>query len=209
MAETIAEIRRQGGPGLRPASVRPAALGPRLRAPARDRRRDRHPRGLQPAGRLLGLQRGGRALRPQVLDRPRRRLGQPRRAGARQRQDPPAGLRRRRRSSSSRCGRRTSSASTRTSSTSRRSSSCRRAAGGVGARSQSATVRREAATGAAREQELMHSQGAGAGPKKRQGRRVIHHRRRDPREVPRARDPGAERPRAGTWPPARTARAAT
>ena len=82
-----------GRPRLRPAPVRPAALGPGLRAPARDRRRDRHPRGLQPAGRPLVLQRGGGPLRPQVRDRPRRRLGQPRRAGPRQRQDPAAGLR--------------------------------------------------------------------------------------------------------------------
>ena len=51
LAETIAEIRAAGRPRLRPPSVRPAALGPRLRAPAGGRRRDRHPRGLQPADR--------------------------------------------------------------------------------------------------------------------------------------------------------------
>ncbi len=60
-----------GRSGLRPASLRPASLGPRLRAPARDRRRDRHPRGLQSPRRLLRLQRGGCPLRSQVLDRPR------------------------------------------------------------------------------------------------------------------------------------------
>ena len=57
--------------------------------------------------------------------------------------------------------------------------------------------RKTASSRGAGEQELMHPQGAGAGPKKRQRRRVIHHRRRDPREVPRARDPGAERPGPG------------
>ena len=89
--------RRDPPPGrarLRPASVRPPALGARLRAPARDRRGDRHPRGLQPAGRADRLQRGGRALRGQVPDRPRRRLRQPRRPGARQRDDPRPRLRR-------------------------------------------------------------------------------------------------------------------
>ena len=94
MAETIAEIQPPGRPGLRAASVRPAALGPRLRAPARHRRGHRHPRGLQPAGRAHRVQRGGRALRRQVPDRPRRRLRQPRRPGPRQREDPPARLRR-------------------------------------------------------------------------------------------------------------------
>ena len=40
-----------GRPRLRAPSVRPAALGARLRAPAGRRRGDRHPRGLQPADR--------------------------------------------------------------------------------------------------------------------------------------------------------------
>ena len=51
MAETIAEIRAQGGLVYVPHPVRPLPLGARLRAPARHRRGDRHPRGLQPAGR--------------------------------------------------------------------------------------------------------------------------------------------------------------
>ena len=42
---------RAGRPRLRAAPVRPLPLGARLRAPARHRRGDRHPRGLQPAGR--------------------------------------------------------------------------------------------------------------------------------------------------------------
>ncbi len=72
-----------GRAGLRPPPLRPPALGPRLRAPARDRRADRHPRGLQPAGGPDRVQRGGGAVCDQVPDRPRRRLGQPRRPGAR------------------------------------------------------------------------------------------------------------------------------
>ena len=78
--------RRDPPPGrarLRPAPVRPPALGARLRAPARHGRGDRHPRGVQPAGRADRVQRGGRALRRQVPDRPGRRLRQPRRPGAR------------------------------------------------------------------------------------------------------------------------------
>ena len=109
-----------GRPRLRAASLRPLPLGARLRAPARHRRGDRHPRGLQPAGGADRLQRGGRALRPQVPDRPRRRLRQPRRPGARQRADADPRLRRARRSSSRRCATPTSPASTRTSSTCRR-----------------------------------------------------------------------------------------
>ena len=94
MEETIAEIRAPGRARLRPPPLRPLPLGPRLRAPARHRRGDRHPRGLQPAGRADLLQRGGRALRPQVPDRPRRRVRQPRRPGPRQRQGPDPRLRR-------------------------------------------------------------------------------------------------------------------
>ena len=89
--------RRDPPPGrarLRAAPVRPPALGARLRAPARHGRGDRHPRGLQPAGRADRVQRGGRALRRQVPDRPGRRLGQPRRPGPRQRDDPRPRLRR-------------------------------------------------------------------------------------------------------------------
>ena len=65
--------RRDPPPGtrLRPAPVRQAALRARLRAPARRRRRDRHPRGLQPEDRVLRVQRGGGAVRRQVPDRPR------------------------------------------------------------------------------------------------------------------------------------------
>ena len=78
--------RRDPPPGrarLRPAPVRPHALRARLRAPARRRRRRRRDRGLQPADRDPGLQRGGGALRRQVPDRRRRRLGRARRAGPR------------------------------------------------------------------------------------------------------------------------------
>ena len=120
MEETIAAIREPGRPRLRPPPVRPLPLGARLRAPARHRRGDRHPRGLQPAGRADRVQRGGRALRPQVPDRPRRRLRQPRRPGARQRQACGSTTSTGRRSSSRRCATPTSPASTRTSSTCRR-----------------------------------------------------------------------------------------
>ena len=120
MAETIAEIRAPGRARLRAAPLRPLPLGARLRAPARHRRGDRHARGLQPAGGGDRLQRGGRALRPQVPDRPRRRLRQPRRPGAGQRAGADPRLRRARPSSSRRCGTPTSPASTRTWSTCRR-----------------------------------------------------------------------------------------
>ena len=109
-----------GRPRLRAAPLRPLPLGARLRAPARHRRGDRRARGLQPAGRGDRLQRGGRALRPQVPDRPGGRAPtatSPRGSAA-------CGCGSTtstgRRSSSRRCGTPTSPASTRTSSTCRR-----------------------------------------------------------------------------------------
>ena len=122
LEETIAEIRAPGRARLRPAPVRPDALRARLRAPARRGRGRRRDRGLQPAHRDPGLQRGGRALRGQVPDRRRRRLGLARRAGARLGAHPDARLRRARRSSSPRSPTPTSSAA-RPRSTTRR---CRR-----------------------------------------------------------------------------------
>ena len=120
MAETVAEIRRQGGLVYVPASVRPAALGARLRASARHGRGDRHPRGLQPARRLQRLQRGGGAFRGQVPDRPRGRA--PTATSPRPSAACGSGCTTStgRRSSSRRCATPTSSASTRTSSTCRR-----------------------------------------------------------------------------------------
>ena len=109
-----------GRPGLRAAPVRPHARGPRLRAPARRARGRRRDRGLQPARGDQAVQRGGRALRRQVPDRRRRRLGRPRRPGPRLGAHPHARLRRARRSSSSRCATPTSSASRRACSTCRR-----------------------------------------------------------------------------------------
>ena len=94
MAETIAEIRRQGGLVYVPHPFDRLHSVPDYEHLLEHRRGDRHPRGLQPAGRAHGLQRGGRALRPQVPDRPRRRLRQPRRPGARQRPGPDPRLRR-------------------------------------------------------------------------------------------------------------------
>ena len=92
--------RRDQAPGrarVRPAPVRPAALGPRLRAPAGRARRRRRDRGLQPAGRDLRVQRRGGAVRGQVPDPGRRRLGRARAPGARLGPDPDARLRRPRR----------------------------------------------------------------------------------------------------------------
>ena len=73
LAETIAEIRRQGGPRVRAAPVRPDALGARLRASAGRGGGHRRHRGVQPARGVLRVQRGGRPLRGQVPDRGRRR----------------------------------------------------------------------------------------------------------------------------------------
>ena len=72
-----------GRAGVRAAPVRPHALGPRLRAPADDRRRRRRDRGVQPARGDRRVQRGGRALRRQVPDRRGRGLGLARRPGTR------------------------------------------------------------------------------------------------------------------------------
>ena len=120
LAETVAEIKRQGGLVYVPAPVRPHARGARLRAPADDRRRRRRDRGLQPARGDRLVQRGGRALRGQVPDR--------RAAPARTPTSPRAWARcasgcatsTGRRSSSSRCARRRSSRSRRACSTCRR-----------------------------------------------------------------------------------------
>jgi glycosyltransferase involved in cell wall biosynthesis len=79
---------------VRAAPLRPHALRARLRAPARGGRGRRRDRGLQPAHRDPGIQRGGGALRGQVPDRRRGRLGLPRGAGARVGADPDARLRR-------------------------------------------------------------------------------------------------------------------
>ncbi len=94
LEETVAEIKRQGGLVYVPASVRPDARGPGLRAPARDHRGHRRDRGLQPARGVQCIQRGGRALRRQVPDPRGRRLGRPRRAGTRHRARADARLRR-------------------------------------------------------------------------------------------------------------------
>src|SRR5271165_4173431 len=72
-----------GGPRLRAASLRPHALGARLRAPADDHRRRRRDRGLQPARGDRRVQRGGLALRRQVSNPRGRRLGLARRPGPR------------------------------------------------------------------------------------------------------------------------------
>ena len=93
MEETIAEIRRQGGLVYVPHPFDRLHSVPDYEHLLRDRRGDRHPRGLQPAGRADRVQRGGRAVRRQVPDRAGRRIRQPRRPGTRQRDDPRARLR--------------------------------------------------------------------------------------------------------------------
>ena len=83
LAETVAEIKRQGGLVYVPASVRPHARRARLRAPADDHRGHRRDRGLQPARRDRLVQRGGRSASPRkyrILAG--RRLGLARRARA-------------------------------------------------------------------------------------------------------------------------------
>ena len=130
-------------------------------------------------------------------------LGRARPPGPRLGPDPDARLRRPGGVPASRCATPTSSATRPACCTSRRSSSCRprrcrRPRGGPRGTAR-VRVRRDA-------QVLMHSQG--------QARRAVQsegdagHRRRDPREVPRARDPRAERVLRASSRPARTARAA-
>ena len=99
LQETIAEIKRQGGLVYVPAPVRPHALGPRLRAPARRARRRRRDRGVQPARGDHRVQRRGGPVRGQVPDPGRRRLGRPRAPGPRLGADPDARVRRAARSS--------------------------------------------------------------------------------------------------------------
>ena len=94
LEETIAEIKRQGGLVYVPHPFDRLHSVPGLRAPAGGGRRHRRDRGLQPADRDPGLQRGGGALRRQVPDRRRRRLGRARRAGPRRGPDQDARLRR-------------------------------------------------------------------------------------------------------------------
>ena len=213
MAETIAEIRRQGGLVYVPAPVRPPALGPRLRAPARDGRGDRHPRGLQPPGRADRVQRGGRALRRQVPDRPRRRLGQPRRAGPRQRDDPrprlrrpggvPRGDARRRHRPQAQEPRLRAGAQV---------AADRRRAAAVGGAAPAGRRRASADAGAAagrrRGRRRQRDGRLGRSPR-RAGKPDADDRRRDPGEVPRARDPRAQPAHPSTSRTARTARAAT
>ena len=95
--DAAGDDRRDPPPGrdrVRAASVRPDALGSRLRASAGGDRRDRRDRGVQPAGRDLGVQRGGGAVRGQVPDPRRRRVRRPRPAGTGFGADPDARLRR-------------------------------------------------------------------------------------------------------------------
>ena len=74
---------RTGRARLRAASLRPHAFGARLRAHARCGRPGRCHRGVQRAGGVLRLQRGGRPVRRQVSDRGRRGVRQPRAARSR------------------------------------------------------------------------------------------------------------------------------
>ena len=194
--------RRDQAPGrarVRAAPVRPAALGPRLRAPARGARRRRRDRGLQPADR-------------DHASSTRRRSGSPPSTGSRPAPGPtptcPRGSARcgsgcatstAPKSSWSRCATPTSSATRPACCTSRRSSSCRPRR----CRSRRAGPRASAACAAPRAamrderpapQVLMHSQGQAREPSNPDS--DAGYRRRDPREVPRARDPRAERFRA-------------
>ena len=94
LEETIAEIRRQGGLVYVPHPFDRLHSVPdyeHLLARGRRRRRDRD---LQPADRDRRLERGGGALRRQVPDPRRRRVGRARRPGPRRRADPDARLRR-------------------------------------------------------------------------------------------------------------------
>ena len=64
----------------------------------------------------------------------------------------------------------------------------------LAARTATASEGHVAARASQREQELMHAQGAGRHAEENVSSRATDHRRRDPREVPRAGDPRAQRP---------------
>ena len=120
MAETIAEIREQGGLVYVPHPFDRLHSVPDYEHLLDIVEEIDILEVFNPRVALTAFNEEARALRPQVPDRPRRRLRQPRRPGARQREDPPPRLRRAGRSSSRRCATPTSSASTRTWSTCRR-----------------------------------------------------------------------------------------
>ena len=183
LAETIAEIRRQGGLVYVPHPFDRLHSVPDYEHLLEVVERDRHPRGLQPADRDRLLQRGGGPLRAQVRHRPRRRLGQPRRPGPRQRQDPAARLR------------------------------GARGVPGVDARrrhrpqAQEPRLRPGAEVPADQRRRGAAARSGGAAParvdarargrgraEEEAGSRATDHRRRDPREVPGAGDTRAERP---------------
>ena len=83
LEETIAEIRRQGGIVYVPHPFDRMHSVPDYEHMLAVVVRHRRDRGLQPADRDPGLQRGGRALRRQVPDRRRRGHRRARRAGPR------------------------------------------------------------------------------------------------------------------------------
>ena len=79
LAETVAEIKRQGGVVYVPHPFDRMHAVPDYEHLLDDPRRHRRDRDLQPARGDRLVQRGGRALRGQVPDPRRRRLGLPRR----------------------------------------------------------------------------------------------------------------------------------
>ena len=120
LAETVAEIKRQGGLVYVPHPFDRMHAVPDYEHLLDDRRRHRRDRGLQPARRDRLVQRGGRALRRQVPDPRGRRIGLARRARASARCASGWPTSTARRSSSRRCARPRSRRSRRRCCTSRR-----------------------------------------------------------------------------------------